>query len=110
MDGIPRIITKLDTIKSVEDEGELALLDQAIEALFSTQSPERAIDALFRIYERFPESDGYGVFWSILHALEAMPGYEQRLIESVRRQPMEFNLNMVNRLLNANITHIGDYS
>ncbi|MDP9310173.1 MAG: hypothetical protein M3R24_04640 [Chloroflexota bacterium] len=105
MDAIDQIITTLDHIESVENEDDLGRLDQALQALGQISNSERGMDALFRIYERFPESDGYGIFWNILHTLEDMPAYEQRLIESVQRQPMEFNLKMVNGLLNAGVTH-----
>ena len=106
MNQIDQIITTINAIESVDDEENLRRLDQALQDLFTSPQPERGIDALFRIYERFPESDGYGVFWSILHGLERLPNYEPRLITSVQRQPMEFNLTMVNRLLNAGTTQI----
>jgi hypothetical protein len=103
---IDHITTTIDAIESVDDEESLRRLDQALQDLFKSPHPERGIDALFRIFERFPDSDGYGVFWSILHGLERLPNYERRLITSVQRQPMEFNLTMVNRLLNAGTTQI----
>jgi hypothetical protein len=55
----------------------------------------------FRLYERFPEADGCGVFWSILHGIESQHGCETLVVESVRRQPSQFPLLMLNRLLNA---------
>lgn len=58
------------------------------------------------VFERFPEQDGYGVFWGILHALEACEGYELELLASVSRKPCEFNVLMVNRLLNAGVSEI----
>src|SRR5690606_15531287 len=60
--------------------------------------------------ERFPEEDGYGVFWSILHLLEACNGCDEALVESVKRKPVEFNLRMVNRLLNSGITTVNGES
>jgi len=56
---------------------------------------------LLGVFERFPEHDGYGIFWAILHRLEAASGYEGELVRSVRRAPNEFNLTMVHRILNA---------
>jgi hypothetical protein len=100
----------INNISSVEDEGQLKQLDQALDTLFQSGEAEKGLDALFAVFERFPHSDGYGVFWSILHGLEALPNYEPRLVLSVRTQPMEFNLMMINRLLNAKVFSIGDVS
>ena len=93
-------------IESVEDASELARLDAAVTSLLSSAYPERGMGALLRVFERFPDQDGYGVFWSILHGLEGLPGYEEALIESIRRQPSEFSLLMVSRMLNAGRTHV----
>jgi hypothetical protein len=105
-DSIQDIISILDGINSVEDETELAKLDSAVNSLLASDHPERGIRALFHVYERFPDKDGYGVFWSILHGLESLPGYEEVLVESAKRQPTEFSLMMVNRILNAGQTHV----
>lgn len=65
---------------------------------------------MLSVFERFAEKDGYGVFWGILHALEACDGYEPELLASVRRKPCEFNVLMINRLLNAEVTEIEGHS
>ena len=62
------------------------------------------------VFERFPEQDGYGVFWGILHALEACDGYEAELLVSVQRKPCEFNVLMINRLLNADVYEVEGHS
>ena len=107
-DNLQNIISTLDGIKSVENEAELAKLDGAVKSLLASDHPELGIGALLRIFERFPDRDGYGVFWSLLHGLESLPGYERSLVESVRRQPSEFSLLMVNRILNAGKTQVDD--
>ena len=58
------------------------------------------------LYERFPDEDGHGIFWSLLHAVEASAGYEDALIDSVSRAPGEFNVVLVGRLANAGIVQI----
>lgn len=105
-DSIQDIISILDGINSVEESAELAKLDGAVNSLFASGHPEFGIRALLHVFERFPDKDGYGVFWSILHGLESLPGYEEPLVESVRRQPSEFSLLMINCLLNAGRTHV----
>ncbi len=95
------LISALDSIRSVDDEAELERLDSAVSQVLASDRPELGTDALLRIFERFPEKDGYGVFWSILHGLEKIPGYEAALVESVRRRPSLFGLDMINRILNV---------
>jgi hypothetical protein len=56
------------------------------------------------------EEDGFGVFWSIVHFLEATNGYEEVLVESVLRNPTEFNLLMVNRLINGGVLSVAGQS
>ena len=94
-DNLQHIILTLDGITSVEDEAELAQLDGAVNSLLASNHPEFGIGALLRIFERFPDKDGYGVFWSLLHGLESMPDYEGALVESFMRQPSEFAMLML---------------
>ena len=62
------------------------------------------------ILERFPEGDGAGVLWSVVHGVEALPGYEPELVRSVRRGPSELGVAMVGRLLNAGMSEVGSVS
>ncbi len=100
------IIQTLNAITSLEDNDQLSRLDDCLQQLSFSTNKEPALTALFHLYERFPEEDGYGVCWSILHLLEAIKGYEMELVQSVNRQPADFTLLMVNRLLNADIKTI----
>jgi hypothetical protein len=103
---VQNIIANLDNISSVEDPDELQKLEHNLNQLLASENPELGIDALLRVFERFPDKDGYGIFWSILHSLESLPGYEGTLVESVRRQPSEFGLLMVGRLLNSGMKEV----
>lgn len=100
------IIANLNSISSVEDPDELQKLDHNLNQLLASEHPELGIDALLSVFERFPDKDGYGIFWGILHGLEGLPDYEEKLIESVRRQPSEFSLLMINRMLNGGVTEV----
>jgi hypothetical protein len=104
--NVQNIIANLDSISSVENPNELQKLDASVQQLLASEKPELGIDALLRVFERFPNKDGFGIFWSILSGLERLPDYEEKLIESIRRQPSEFSLLMVNRMLNAGITEV----
>jgi hypothetical protein len=104
------VIVVLEHIDTVDEEASLAKLEDAVRRVPNLAHPEAAIDPLLRIFERFPLDDAYGVFWSILHTLEGIPGYEWRVLSSVQRQPAYYSLDMVNRLLNSGCVTIGDTS
>ena len=94
-----------EIIADIEDfkpsKGNWLELDALLHELFLRGSAPMGIDAMLHVFERYPGEDGAGVFWSIVHGLETLPGYESRLIESIRRVPSDFALLMVNRLLNT---------
>lgn len=104
------------TIKAIQefvaphDEIQLQKLEEAVSAIRREACGQPEFRALLGVFERFPEDDGYGIFWSIVHCLEACKGYEPALIESVTRTPTEFNLLMVNRLLNGGVAEIDGQS
>ncbi len=97
------LISAVQSITNPDDESDLDTLQTALDSLPKLPDPERATPALFGIFERFPWSDGFESFWSVLHVLERMPEYESLLVASVRRSPGEFNLLMLSRMLNAGI-------
>jgi hypothetical protein len=87
-------------------EAQLRRLEEALASVDPSRCGDAEFEALLSVFERFPESDGFGVFWSIVHLLEACSGYEPVLLASVARKPVEFNLLMVNRLLNSGIREV----
>lgn len=102
------IIVSLNSIQSLEDVDELNKLENALKQLSITKNREQATETLFNVYERFPLADGYGLFWSILHLLEKFPNYEPLLVQSIHRQPTEWSMLMINRILNTGRTHIDE--
>lgn len=105
---INELIQSLEGITSATDESQLALLDQTLIELSGHPQRKLALPALFQIFERFPDDDGYEVFWTIVHTLEHIDGFEFELLKSLERRPVHFNLKMVSRFLNAGIRTIGD--
>jgi hypothetical protein len=97
----------LNQLSSMEDEEQLRQLELLIAAIVPSSVTPELYRALFGIFERFPDHDGYGGFWTILHLLEKCPGYERHLLDSVHRRPAEFNLLMVNRMINGGRSRIG---
>ena len=63
---------------------------------------ETAIPELFSVMERMPETD-LGSPGPLVHTLEALKGYEQELIRSVRRCPSLLSVWMINRILNTHL-------
>lgn len=98
---------ELSEFTDPNSESQLRRLEELLSSLEPSACGEAELTALLQVFERFPEHDGFGVFWSILHLLEACTGYEEALVRSVRRKPVAFNLTMVNRLLNAGVREVG---
>jgi hypothetical protein len=100
----------LSWFDSPDDEAQLQRLDELVQGLSVLKPTRRDFEELLSVFERFPGHDGFGVFWSIVHCLEHFQGYKAALLESVRRAPGDFNLTMINRMLNGGITHVEDES
>ena len=104
------LVETLSEFTNPQDEVQLQALDEAIQAINPEFCCDVEFNALLDIFERFPEIDGYGVFWGIVHALEACNGYESSLLASISRKPCEFNVLMINRLLNTGVAVIDGQS
>ncbi|MGL5003284.1 MAG: hypothetical protein ACRDAM_10135 [Casimicrobium sp.] len=103
-------VQALDRFSDPDDEAQLRELDENLSKLAPADCGESELRALLAVFERFPENDGFGVFWSIVHLLEACGGYAPILVESVLRKPCEFNLLMLNRLINSSVMEVGGQS
>ena len=83
------------------DNGNWGGLDSLLDELWKTGNQEKEIEHLFNLFERFPEDDGAGVLWSVLHGIESFKDYEQKLLNSLNRQPSHLGVVMVKRILNS---------
>ncbi len=81
-------------------------LEALLEELWKDGTPQAAIPEMLRVFERFPDDDGAGVVWSIVHGLEALRGYEAQVLTSVRRVPSVMGVTILGRLLNAGCNDI----
>jgi len=88
-------------------QGDWLPLERLFEQAFADSDPTKYYAAIFNLFERFPEEDGAGVFWSALHGMEAVGGYEQLLLRHFRRFPSLMTNTMLRRILNSGQTHIG---
>jgi hypothetical protein len=108
---LAEITAAVAAITSLTDVDQLKQLDAMAVDYAGLPKPEAeaGLEIWFRLYERFPDDDGYGVCWSILHLVEGYhPVSDQFVVTSVRRTPTEFPVMMVNRLLNGGIKTVGD--
>lgn len=99
-----------DIATFVPQDGNWIALDALMAELWQTGHPEQAIPELLSVFERYPDEDGAGVIWGVLHGLESLPNYEPELLRSLARQPSEFGVRMLGRLLNAGIQEIAGVS
>ncbi len=83
-------------------------LDDLLDQLWATGEAGRYVPDLLSVLERFPEEDGVGVLWSVVHGVESLPGYEPALIRSVRHVPSELGITMVVRLISAGVAEVGN--
>jgi hypothetical protein len=102
---LPEILADLRAFRPVR--GDWLPLDELSGELWEAELYSDAVEELLTVFERFPEDDGAGVFWTILHGLESLTGYEPALVRSVQRQPSQFGVLMVGRLLNGGQTGVG---
>jgi len=94
-------------LKDIDDfapvRGNWRRLDELLDELWSEGVSEGQLPILFRVFERFPEDDGAGVLWSIVHGVESLSfNYEPFLRQSLARQPSFMGSIMLERLEKAN--------
>jgi len=88
-------------------EGDWRPLEILFERAFSAPDPKSYFHATFSLFERFPEADGSGVFWSALHGMEEVGGDEESLLGSHRRRPSLMTTTMLRRIKKSGQSHIG---
>jgi hypothetical protein len=88
-------------------DGNWLKLDTLLDELWKTGDQENFTTDLLRVFERFSEEDGAGVFWSIIHGVERFRTYETELIDSLNRQPSEMGLLMLRRIKNSGARTVG---
>lgn len=103
----PESLAALNNLRDLDDAAQMSAFVNVLDEL-GTELSSEAHEVLFRVLERFPEDDGYGTFWTLLHLLEATPDYENELVRSLERQPNEFNVLMLHRMLNVDVQWIGE--
>jgi hypothetical protein len=99
------IVAELNSFAPPNDDWDQ--LQSILDELWKNGVPTNAMPDLLALFERYPvDEDGCGVFWSALHGLESLPGYETHLLQSVENTPSEFGVMMLGRMLNAHMDKI----
>ena len=98
------LLARIDAFRPSPGDDNWRELDDLVQALDAIELA--AVPTLLRVFERFPRHDGHGVFWSILHVVEHVAGYEPMLVEHVTRTPTEMGLTMLRRLVTAGVSRI----
>ncbi|MFO0851256.1 MAG: hypothetical protein U0871_22275 [Gemmataceae bacterium] len=101
---VTHIVEQIRRFEPVQEDW--SALDRLLQELFRTDEASLGVRAILGIFERFPAHDGFGVFWSAVHGLESLSGYELALIESVRQAPAMFSLRMIRRILNSGVSEV----
>jgi hypothetical protein len=104
------LASKLLELTDVHSPAQLEQLQRTVGDAFAKPIGRTEVAALLGVFERFPEEDGYGIFWSILHGLEQGADYEDELVRSVKRAPNLFNTLMLHRILNSGVATIHGHS
>lgn len=95
----PAMAILRDIDSFVPADGNWRALDDLLSELWTVGAREGHLPVLFRVFERYPEEDGAGVLWSIVHGVEALPvDYEPALRDSLNRQPSFMGRLMLTRL------------
>src|SRR5436189_4738812 len=89
---IARLVAEIDSLASVNEVQDLFRLEELMRQFFAHPAAAEHLAVWFRLFERFPEDDAFELFWSILHGVEALPGYEPFVVESIRKRPSRFPL------------------
>jgi hypothetical protein len=62
-----------------------------------------AVEPILRFIKKHPDVD-YGTPGPLVHFVETFPNYEEKLIQSVERQPTPNTVGMLNRVINGKHT------
>jgi hypothetical protein len=99
------VTTALDNFAPADEAENVGRLYEVLDQLrpLSPDLRSPVISAILGLIERHPEAE-LGTPGPLVHELEAIPGYQPFLRESVLRQPTNLSVWMVNRILNSEIS------
>ena len=102
MNQINLVISALERFQLEDEDTNICNLYEILEDFKSRPDRELAIDAIYSFLEKHPE-ELFGSPGPLVHALESTSEYQNKLSASLRRQPTEATVHMVNRILNSEV-------
>jgi len=91
------ILQELRTVRPADEDWRP--LDALLSELWEAGVREEHLPLLFDVFERFPEDDGAGVLWGIVHGVEALSfDYEDALRSSLARRQSQMGEIMLRRI------------
>jgi hypothetical protein len=96
-ESIQELIDKIGVC--IDDEGEYDdVVEEVLEALDKKENKFDAVEPIFRLIEDYPHFN-FGSPGPLVAFIEEFDGYEEKLIESLRRKPTEYAVWMVGRII-----------
>ena len=89
------VLNDIDQFNPVN--GNWLRLEELFDELWKSGQPRKEIESALSVFEKFPEEDGSGVFWTLLHRIETLD-YEQKLYDSLKSRPSMMTLIMLSRI------------
>ena len=97
MRPLESILQELRTFRPANEDWRP--FDALLSELWAAGVHEEHLPQLFDVFERFPEDDGAGVLWGIVHGVEALPfDHEDALTSSLARRESHMGEVMLRRL------------
>ena len=103
--NVKAYMDKLGSLELVETD--TWTVTETLSAIYVAGALDSCADELFRILERHPLEDNHATD-EISGMLELVPGYENKLLESLNREVSFAAVRMLKSLINSGQTHIGD--
>jgi hypothetical protein len=99
-----RFIEGLDSLADVDTDDYLSpKLYDLCELLKDEPDASSVIPRIFAFFRTHPDAD-FGTPGPLIHFLESRPDYEDHLVESLEMKPTVPTVQMLNRILNSNIS------
>jgi hypothetical protein len=101
MGSIQNILIDINSFKPIN--GNWLELDSLVGHISIHDLNENVIESLLHVFEKYPNEDGAGVFWSILHLIESFESYDNFVLKSFENQPSEMTFIMLQRIINSSV-------
>jgi hypothetical protein len=94
------LMTKLE--KSINNEDFIDFTYDIIEEIEERENAFEAIQPIFKLMEKYPDIN-FGRPGPLVHFVEKFykNGYEEKLVESLKKQPTQHTVWMLNRVING---------